>query len=413
MTGKKLSYIFNETRMPKKEFLTLRMSNKAKNILLLILAFLFFSIVYQYFVKKDMTDFGVCYQSGQRIVKGESLYRVLDGHLQYKYSPVSALFFSFFTLLPYELAKFIWYLSELIFLFLSLIISYDILPSKLKKKGLVLIFSFLVLVKFFGREIELGQVNIFIFFLLLMMIKSSLKKSDLEAGLFLGFSLIFKPYGLVFLPYFVLKKRFKLIASGFGTVLIGLILPMIFYGLSGNITALKEWRITLSHSTPGLINHYDNASIFAFFLKIVPDDSRELAFIFIVCSGLIIAFSFLWMMILGKKENMHKPEVLEYSFLFVVIPLFSPLAWYYNYLYSILTIVFLINYVGKFPKALKYVLIANLIIIGGSLREVLRKEAFRFYTGYSLVVISYLIVLFHLFYLRVRIKLESKPKSDL
>ncbi len=394
--------------MPKKEFSALKMSNKTRNILLLILVFLFFSLVYQYFVKKDMSDFGVCYQGGERIIKGETLYRVSDGHLQYKYSPASAVFFSLFTLFPYEVAKYIWYLSELIFLFLSLIISYNILPSKQRKKGLILFFSFLVLVKFIGREIELGQVNIFIFFLLIMMVKALLNKNDVKGGLFLGLSLIFKPYGLVFLPYFILKKRFKPIASGFGTVIIGLILPMIFYGLRGNIVVLREWQKTLSQSTPGLIDHYDNASIFAFFLKIVPDESRELAFIFIICSGLLIAFSFLWMMILGKKENMNKPEVLEYSFLFVLIPLFSPLAWYYNYIYSILTIVFLINYLDKFPKVLKYLLIANLIIIGGSLREVLGKDAFRFYTGYSLVVISYLIVLFHLFYLRVKIKLGQQ-----
>ncbi|NOR21272.1 MAG: DUF2029 domain-containing protein [Candidatus Aminicenantes bacterium] len=394
--------------MPKKEFSALKMSNKTRNILLLILVFLFFSFVYQYFVKKDMSDFGVCYKGGERVINGETLYRVSDGHLQYKYSPASAVFFSLFTLFPYEVAKCIWYLSELIFLFLSLFISYDILPSKQKKKGLVLIFSFLVMVKFIGREIELGQVNIFIFFLLIMMVKALLNKNDVKGGLFLGLSLIFKPYGLVFLPYLILKKRFKPIASGFGTVIIGLILPMIFYGLRGNIVVLKEWQKTLSKSTPGLIDQYDNASIFALFFKIMPDESRELAFIFIICSGLLIAFSFLWMMILGKRENLKKPEVLEYSFLFVLIPLFSPLAWYYNYLYSILTIVFLINYIDKFPKVLKYLLIANLIIIGGSLREVLGKDAFRFYTGYSLVLISYLIVLFHLFYLRVKIKLGQQ-----
>ncbi len=394
--------------MPIKEFSALKMSNKTRNILLLILVFLFFSFVYQYFVKIDMGDFGVCYQGGKRIIKGETLYRVSDGHLQYKYSPASAVFFSIITFLPYELAKFIWYLSELLFLFLSLIISYNILSSTQKKKGLVLILSFLVLVKFIGREIELGQVNIFIFFLLIMMVKALLNKNDVKGGLFLGLSLIFKPYGLVFLPYFILKKRFKLIASGFGTVIIGLILPVIFYGLRGNIVVLKQWQKTLSQSTPGLIDHYDNASIFAFFLKIVPDESRELASILIICSGFLIAFSFLWMLVLGKRENLKKPEVLEYSFLFVLIPLFSPLAWYYNYIYSILTIVFLINYLDKFPKVLKYLLIANLIIIGGSLREVLGKDAFRFYTGYSLVVISYLIILFHLFYLRVKIKLGQK-----
>ncbi len=230
--------------MLKKEFPALKMSNKTRSILLLILVFLFFSFVYQYFVKKDMVDFDVCYQGGIRIIKGETLYRVADGHLQYKYSPASAVFFSLFTLFPYEVAKYIWYLSELIFLLLSLSISYDILPSKQKKKGLILIFSFLVLVKFFGREIELGQINILIFLLLIMMVKAFLNKNDVKGGLFLGFSLIFKPYGLVFLPYFILKKRFKPIASGFGTVIIGLILPMIYYGLRGNIVVLKEWQKT-------------------------------------------------------------------------------------------------------------------------------------------------------------------------
>ncbi|GAJ16958.1 unnamed protein product, partial [marine sediment metagenome] len=48
----------------------------------------------------------------KRIIKGEALYRISDGHLQNKYSPASAGFFSLFTLFPYELAKYIWYLSE-------------------------------------------------------------------------------------------------------------------------------------------------------------------------------------------------------------------------------------------------------------------------------------------------------------
>jgi len=390
-----------------KKFLALRMSSKARSVLVIILVFLFFSLVYQYFVKKDMSDFGVCYQGGKRIIKGETLYRASDGHLQYKYSPASALFFSLFTLLPYEIAKFIWYLSELFFLFLSLIISYEILPSKQKKKGLVIIFSLLVLVKFFGREIELGQINIFICFLLIMMIRAVLGKNDLEAGLILGFSLFFKPYGLVFLPYFILKKRLKLVASGLGMVVVGFILPVIFYGLEGNIIVLKEWQKSLSQSTPYLLDHYDNASIIAFFLKTLPDERRELAFVFIIFAALVIGYSFLWMMLVGKRMNLKKPEVLEVSFLFVLIPLFSPLAWYYNYLYSILTIVFLINYIDKFPSILKYVLIANLIVIGASLREILGKDVFRFYTQYALVLISYLVILFHLFYLRVKIKLGS------
>jgi hypothetical protein len=351
-------------------------------------------------VKKDMSDFGVCYQGGQRILKGETLYRASDGHLQYKYSPASAVFFSLFALLPYEAAKFIWYFLELTLLFFSLVLSYNVLPSKHKKKGFILILTFLVMAKFLGREIELGQVNIFIFFLLIMMVKAAVEKNDMKSGLFWGISLLFKPYALVFFPYFVLKKRFRLMASGLGTILVGFIVPVIFYGFSGSLVVIKEWYSTLSKSTPSLIDHYDNSSIHAFFLKNLPVEQRDVAIICIAGAALVIGVAFLWMMFQGNKKNLKEPEILEFSFLLILIPLFSPLAWYYNYLYSILTVVLLLNLIGKFPPVLKYVLIIDLLAIGASLREVLGKQGFRFYTQHSLVVISYLIVLGYLFYSR-------------
>lgn len=378
------------------------MTRKTRNVLLIVLAFLFFLLIYQHFVKKDMSDFGVCYQGGQRILRGETLYRVSDGHLQYKYSPASAVFFSLFALLPYEAAKFIWYFLELTLLFFSLVLSYDVLPSKHKKKGFIVILTFLVMAKFLGREIELGQVNIFIFFLLIMMVKAAVEKNDMKSGLFWGFSLLFKPYALVFLPYFVLKKRFRLMASGLGTAFFGFIVPVIFYGFSGSLDILKEWYSTLSKSTPSLIDHYDNASIHAFFLKNLPAEQRDVAIICIAGAALFIGAAFLWMMFQGNKRNLKEPEILEFSFLLILIPLFSPLAWYYNYLYSILTIVLLLNLIGKFPPVLKYVLIIDLLAIGASLREVLGKQGFRFYTQHSLVVLSYLIVLCYLFYSRAK-----------
>ena len=376
------------------------MTKKTRNVLLIVLTFLFFLLVYTHFVKKDMSDFEYYIQGGHRILKGETLYRASDGHLQYKYSPASAVFFSLFALLPYEAAKFIWYFLELTLIFFSLVLSYNVLPLKHKKKGSIVILTFLVMAKFLGREIELGQVNILIFFLLIMMVKAAVEKNDMKGGLFWGLSLLFKPYALVFFPYFVLKKRFRLIASGLGTILLGFIVPVIFYGFSGSLVVLKEWYSTLSKSTPSLIDYYDNASIYAFFLKNLSVEQRDMAIICIVGTALVIGVAFLWMMFQGNKKNLKEPEILEFSFLLILIPLFSPLAWYYNYLYSILTVVLLLNLIGKFPPVLKYVLIIDLLAIGASLREVLGKQGFRFYTQHSLVVLSYLVVLCYLFYSR-------------
>jgi hypothetical protein len=371
-------------------------------IVLIVLLVVFFLLVYVFWVRKDMSDFGVCYQGGKRILEGETLYRVSDGHLQYKYSPPSAVFFSLLALLPYEAAKFIWYLSELVFLYLILILSYKILPSRLKKKGTIIVFSLLILAKFYAREIELGQVNIHIILVLTLMLLAVLSRKDVLAGLWWGLSLFFKPYALVFLPYFLLKRRFGLAVSGIVVAILGLFSPMVFYGFKGNIVVLKEWLNSLSRSTSPLLATFDNASLHSFFLNILPDQKAEFALVFIICASLLIGLSFLGMMYLGKREGLKKPEVLEFAFLFILIPLLSPLGWYYNYLYSILAIILLLNYMEKFPAFLKYGLIINFIIIGVSLKEMLGKVAFDFYTQNSLVVINYLIVLFYLFFTRVR-----------
>jgi hypothetical protein len=371
-------------------------------IALIVLLLVFFLLVYVFWIRKDMSDFGVCYQGGKRILEGETLYRVSDGHLQYKYSPPSAVFFSLLALLTYETAKFIWYLSELVFLYLSLILSYKILPSRLKKKGTIIVFSLLILAKFHAREIELGQVNIHIILVLTLMLLAVLNHKDILAGLWWGLSLFFKPYALVFLPYFLLKRRFRLVAAGIVVVILGLFSPMVFYGFKGNIIVLREWLASLSRSTSPLLGTFDNASLHSFFLNILPDQKADFALVFIICVSCLIGLSFLGMMFLGKKRGLKKPEALEFAFLFILIPLLSPLGWYYNYLYSILAIILLLNYMEKFPAYLKYGLIINFIIIGASLKEILGKVAFDFYTQNSLLVINYLIVLFYLFYMRVR-----------
>jgi len=381
-----------------------KMSIKARKILLILLMFLSFLLIYQFFVKKDMTDFGVCYKAGERIVKGEMLYQISDGHLQFKYFPASAVIFSVLTLFPYEVAKVLWYFLALYLLFLCLTLSYDLLPEKHKKKGWVVVLTFLVLLKFIGREIELGQVNILMAFLLILVVKALVERKNGQAGLLWGFSLIFKPYALVFLPYFILKKKIKTAATGLGVLVVGFILPVFFYGFKQSFFVLKEWQRTLSLSTPALLDHYDNSSVYAFFLKNLPDNKGEWAWILSICTALLLGFFLLWMMNSGKKLKVTQPGVLESSFLLIMIPFFSPLSWHYNYLYAILAVVFLINWIDKFPPVMKYILIANFICIGASLREVLGKGVFRFYTQHSLVVVSFLILLFYLFYTRIRME---------
>ena len=349
--------------------------------------------IYIGWIRHDMTDFGVCYKNGRRILDGETLYRVSDGHLQFKYAPISALFYAPLALLPWETAKIIWYYLEIILLFAVFWLSYKLLPSPRRGPVVIVLPAALVLLKFIGRELELGQVNILILFFLTLMIIETLRRKDGPAGVLWGVSLFFKPYALVFLPYFILKKRFKIVLTGLGVVLAGLVLPALIFGLEGNWTVLREWVSTLSRSTPELMAAGDTSSLYAFLWKILPGHPDLWIKILWLAAGLAVGLLFLRMMRQGKKQALPDPEVLEAAFLMILIPMFSPLGWFYNYLYSVLAIVVLVQALPKFPPLWKYALIADLIVIGATLREVLGKDLFHIYTRKSLVVVNYLIVL--------------------
>mgnify|MGYP000651513240 CR=1 FL=1 len=374
---------------------------KKRKIVIFGLIFLFFLLLFIFKIKNEMTDFEVCYKAGQRILAGENLYRLSDGHEQFKYLPFSAYLFVPFVLLPLPIAKAIWYFIVLFTYFLSLYLSYYLLPEKRKKAWVLIFLTFLILLKFYGRELQLGQINCLIIFLLLLMLIKIFENKEILSGFLWAFTLPIKLYALIFLPYFVIRKKFKVILWGSIFFLIILLLPSIQYGIKGNIKLLTTWKYNLSITTPPLLGVYDNASIYALLIKWF--DGKEIFIkILLVLIVSLLAFLVIYVIKVGIKKKLEKSEVLESSILFILIPLLSPLGWYYNYLYSILGIMILINYFKLFPRFLKYLLILNLFLIGGTLYEILGKEFFRLYTRLSIVTINYLSTIGFLVYLRFK-----------
>jgi hypothetical protein len=176
----------------------------------------------------------------------------------------------------------------------------------------------------------------------------------------------------------------------------------VYFGVRGNFLVLQEWLSTLSRSTPGLMAVGDNASFYAFVWKLLPGDQPGAAKIIWLIFGLATAAGFLWMMRAGRRSSIPAPEVLEASFLMVLIPFFSPLGWYYNYLYALPAVLLVLGRWPDIPRIWKYVLAADLVIIGATLREVLGTMPFRFYTHNSLIALNFLVLLAGLAALRAR-----------
>jgi hypothetical protein len=355
---------------------------------------------YAVHLRKDMSDFGVCYQAGGRIRAGETLYRASDGHLQFKYAPLAAILYTPFSLLPRQTANAAWFAVDLMLLLVCFILAFLALPPPRRPGASVLGLAVLVLGKFIGREFELGQVNLLILGLIMSAFIAFQKRNEGSAGLFWALSLFFKPYALVFLPYFLLKKRFRLLAAGAAAVAVGLAIPAAFYGWNANWRVLGEWAGTLSQSTPILLEVGDNASLYAFLAKHLGTGTFTTGFF--LALAVLLAASVLWLMARSRRGTASHPEALDFAYLLVLIPLLSPLGWYYNYLYGLAAVVLILNGFKRMSPGWRYAAGANFLVIGGTLREVLGKTIFRFYTHHSLVALNFLVVLLVLAYLRKR-----------
>lgn len=378
-----------------------KLSRRAQ-VLLGAAAVIVLAVVYLSGLRGDMTDFGVCYQAGGRFLAGETLYRPSDGHLQYKYAPAAAVFYAAFSLLPWETAKVLWFLVMVVCLGAVGVVFSRLCgrreTSFMKTSGM----TGLVFLKYLGREFQLGQVNLLILLLMVLMIREWSRERNTRAGIFWGLSLLFKPYAAVFLPYFILRRKWGTAAAGLGTLLAGLLLPAVGYGPAGNGAVLGEWLSSLRASTPGLLKVGDNASIFAFISKTLRPSPDTAAFLLGgLCVAVLAAF-LLWLVLQNGRGGGLRPEILEAAILMMLVPMLSPLGWNYNYLYGLPAVYLIVACWKGFKPAEQALLAVNLLLIGATLREVLGRAAFRFYTENALVVPSFLFLFAMLIVLRRR-----------
>jgi hypothetical protein len=381
------------------------MNSHWKTALRVILIIVVFLLLFLFRVKNDMIDFQVNYEAGKRLRLAETPYRFEDGHYMFKYLPSSAFLYLPLSYLPLDLAKGIWYFF-IIFCSLALIrLSFLLVPSTSEKSKWLMIIPPLILIKYFLREIDLGQINTLVTLILLIMVwylqrqtQEKSHKEDIYAGLLWGLAVALKPYALIFLPYFLLKGKWRTLLSGMGTLSMAILIPSLYYGLKGNFIVLNEWISTLSQSTPTLLTTWDNISLIAFFNKWTGDP--KLSLVLTVIFLFVLASLVLLLMILGKRVG--KAAVLECSVLLILIPLASPLGWDYNLLMSTLGIMIIVHYFPYYTKFWRIILIGNFLIIFFSVYDIIGKDLYSAFMSLSLTTLNFLALIGYLAYLRFK-----------
>jgi hypothetical protein len=315
-------------------------------------------------LRRGMNDFNVVHRAGTRILHKENLYNFEDGHYLYKYSPFFAMLVAPIGLLPRSVAGFFWLLGMCICLFFVIKMAKKMIIGDKPPPAYFYLLSLVLASKFLVREITLGQTDFLILLLIFLSLHFVQHEKEFLAGIFLALSVLIKPTSLIFIPYFLYKKRFKVTVSAIAMSLVFLLVPSFVYGFWGNMNLLSGWKTIMSISSPPLLANDMNQSIFAFFYRLLTSAPYEVnilnlsyTLVNVLIYAAIISF-FIFLLFLNRKSKLidesfvHNKESIEYSFLFIFMALFSPLGWFQNYSSSILAIMILVYYVleTKFSK---------------------------------------------------------------
>jgi Protein of unknown function (DUF2029). len=210
------------------------------------------------------TDFDTFYYAAKHIIDGVPVYTPVQNVSPYIYPPFFACMISPLAFLNMEAASFLWYILSLALFAVSIALSAKMIFGHTNIKRMwdsMLFLPKAVFLTFAGAifldNISLLQSNILLFFAVVTGLYYFTNKRFMIGGIFFGLAISIKLLPALFLPYFIVKRKFKMAAWCLVWIAVfTLLVPTLFLGTKGTIDSLKAW----------------NGSMFAKSITSVPND---------------------------------------------------------------------------------------------------------------------------------------------
>jgi hypothetical protein len=347
---------------------------------------------------QKMPDFEVYWRGGERAAHGEPLYRIGDGHYQFKYLPAFAVLAAPLSLLPVPVAKGMWFALSLIVLAAFLATSVALLPDRRKATWVLVTCTVIAMAKFYGHELVLGQVNIWLGAVCTSAILLLRSGRELPAGLLFALAVVVKPYAVIFLPWLAATSRWRAVAAAIAGLAAAVLLPVPLYGISGSVALHVEWWRTVSQSTsPNLLNA-DNVSLAGMYTKWLGLGRTAMVLTMVTIGGLLVVA----VDAVRRRSGVLDPAGLEGALLLTLMPLVSPQGWDYVFLLATPAIALLVNYDDRLPVGWRVAAAVAVAIAAFSLFDIMGRRAYAAFMATSLLTICFLVVIAALHALRAK-----------
>lgn len=341
-------------------------------------------------------DFRAYYQAGTSILSKVDIYdnNVVEG--RFLYSPLFALLMVPLSLLPQLLAATVWYLVNVASLILSTIIALylntgstvtlsDWIRTRLnfsdidRTLKLTIIFVFILSARFWLNNIEHGQVNLLLWFLVLVAVYFIKTNRVVIATAFLSLSILIKILPLLVVFYYFSRKRYDVVTLTFAWVVLLTIVPAAILGWQHNTDLLTAWyqKIIEPNFAVGAIGVGDSNQSFPTmlirFMSDTPANEETGASVNFLTlptqvTGLLSKFSTLaFVGVIGvfaffQKKTIER-ENIELSIVFLTAALVPTLAWKAYFVSAIMGYTTIVYYIITKTKGshLRLTLIALIV----------------------------------------------------
>ncbi len=349
-------------------------------------------------VAAKMPDFEVYWRAGGRAAAAEPLYREEDEHFQLKYLPAFAVLAIPAAMLPLPAAKAIWFGITVSLIPVLLALSLELLPAWRRPPWMLALITFVLMAKFYGHELVLGQVNVLFAVVVVAAVHMVATGRRGVGGLLIALAVIIKPYAVLFGPWLFAQRATRALAAAAAGTLAALVLPVPLYGWTGTIALHRDWWRTVTASTaPNLLNA-DNVSLAAMYAKWMGSSSVSAA----LAAGTAAVLLAIATLTFLRRQRLVRPEGLETALLLTLIPLLSPQGWDYVFLIATPAVMFVVNYDRDLPFAMRLAAWLALTIVAFTLYDVVGKRAYGYFMAWSVVSVSYLVLIAAMVTLRWR-----------
>lgn len=364
-------------------------------IFLLIVALAYGLLRYK---RDGVDDFVVYRTAGARAAVAADLYRDEDGHYQYKYLPLFAFVMIPFAWLPLEVATAIWFVITAWLVWLFIGIAARLLPDRRLATGTLIGITMFFTAKFWGLELIHGQTNVLLGLLVLGAISATLQARPAMAGALVAAAVFVKPYALVLLPWLVIGPGVTAIISFAVALVIGLLLPAVAYGWTGNLIALQEWVRGVSTTTGPNLMTRENISFAAFWAKHLGIGSTA-AVLALVCVALTGGAA---LATVALRRRVATPDYLDVGLLLVLVPLISPQGWDYVLVLGIPAVMLLVDRFPTQPVVWNVVFVLAIAMTNFMLFDVYRRTIYELFSVAGIMTIGAVALVTAIIGLRVR-----------